>query len=119
MQIVEKRGGVRRIVEHVGSARGDADLAVLLQAARERMHEGQQVFDLGPDIAGQDAPNGAAPVSGSTAMVAASRCEVLWQVLTDAYAQLGFDAVGDEAFEGDGAGSDRGACLEAGHGRCP
>jgi hypothetical protein len=36
MQIVEKSGGVRRIVEHIGSAHTDAELAVLMQAARER-----------------------------------------------------------------------------------
>jgi hypothetical protein len=33
VQIVQKRGGVRRIVEHVGSAHTDAELAVLMQTA--------------------------------------------------------------------------------------
>ncbi len=41
MQIVEKRGGVRRIVAHIGSAHSDAELALLMQAARERLHAGQ------------------------------------------------------------------------------
>ena len=50
MQIVEKRSGVRRIVEHVGSARDEFELAVLVQVARERSHAGQQVLDLGLEV---------------------------------------------------------------------
>lgn len=97
MQIVEKRGGIRRIVEHVGSARDDTSLAVLLQAARERLHEGQQAFDL--DLGGDktDQAAGVSPAVAS-AVVTGTRCEVLWQVLTGAYARLGFDVLGDEAF---------------------
>ncbi|MBL0704909.1 hypothetical protein [Sinomonas cellulolyticus] len=37
VQIVEKRSGVRRILEHLGSAHGEADLAVLMQAAQDRL----------------------------------------------------------------------------------
>ena len=51
VQIVEKRSGVRRIVEHVGSARDGFELAVLVQVARERLHAGQQVLDLGLEVA--------------------------------------------------------------------
>jgi len=38
VQIVEKRRGVRRIVAHVGSAHDDAELAVLMASARDRIH---------------------------------------------------------------------------------
>jgi len=38
VQIVEKRNGRRRILEHVGSAHDEAELAVLLSAAQQRVH---------------------------------------------------------------------------------
>lgn len=47
VQIVEKRSGVRRILEHLGSAHSEADLAALVQAAQDRLNAGQQAFDLG------------------------------------------------------------------------
>jgi hypothetical protein len=34
VQIVEKRGGVRRIVEHVGSAHAEVELAMLARSPR-------------------------------------------------------------------------------------
>jgi hypothetical protein len=46
VQIVEKRHGVGRIVAHVGSAHDDVELAVLMASARDRIHAGQQAFDL-------------------------------------------------------------------------
>lgn len=81
-------------MEHVGSARDETDLAVLVRAARERLHEGQQAFDL--DLGGNEPGQTATTISD--AVVTATRCEVLWQVLAGAYTQLGFDALGDEAF---------------------
>src|SRR5665647_1327729 len=96
VQIVEKRGGVRRIVEHVGSAHDEAGLSVLVQVARERLHAGQQVLDLGldPAVTPAAADGGAA----GQAVVTGTASQVLWQVLTDAYARLGFEVLGDEAF---------------------
>nr|WP_245192276.1 hypothetical protein [Arthrobacter pigmenti] len=69
----------------------------MLQAARERLHEGQQAFDL--DLGGDktDQASGASSAV-SSAVVTGSECEVLWQVLTGAYTRLGFDILGDEAF---------------------
>jgi hypothetical protein len=97
VQIVEKRAGVRRIVEHVGSARDEVELAVLVQVARARLHAGQQVLDLGLDaVTGPSAPAGASPAG--QVVVTGTASQVLWQVLTDAYARLGFDVLGDEAF---------------------
>ena len=96
VQIVEKRRGVRRIVEHVGSAHDEAGLSVLVQVARERLHAGQQVLDLGldPAVTPAAADGGAA----GQAVVTGTASQVLWQVLTDAYARLGFEVLGDEAF---------------------
>src|SRR5665647_710904 len=47
VQVVTREG--RRVVEidHVGSAHTDAELELLVQAARERLRPGQEVFDLG------------------------------------------------------------------------
>jgi hypothetical protein len=89
VQIVEKRHGVRRIVAHVGSAHDDAELAVLMTSARDRIHASQQAFDL--STAAVTAASGGAVVTGSAS-------EVLWDVLVDAYRRLGFDVVADEAF---------------------
>ena len=97
VQIVEKRRGVRRIVEHVGSAHDEVELAVLVQVARARLHAGQQVLDLGLDaVTDPEVPAGAGPAG--QVVVTGTASQVLWQVLTDAYAQLGFDVLGDEAF---------------------
>ncbi|WP_409046899.1 hypothetical protein AB2L57_09255 [Microbacterium sp. HA-8] len=41
VQIVRKHRGVRTIVEHIGSAHDDAQLAALVQIAKERITVGQ------------------------------------------------------------------------------
>ena len=90
VQIAHTRRGVQSIVEHIGSAHDDAQLAALVQTAKDKIHAGQQSFDLdaltpGPSVT-------AAPtVVGSTS-------RVLWAVLEDAYARLGFDTVDDDVF---------------------
>ena len=88
VQIVEKRNGRRRIVEHIGSAHDDTELAVLISAAQQRLH-GHQDEMLPIETLRRDP---AAPVVDRTAS------QLLWTVLTRAFAQLGFDAVEDEAF---------------------
>jgi hypothetical protein len=47
VQIVTRRGRQVEQVEHLGSARTDADLALLLAAARDRLAPGQEALDLG------------------------------------------------------------------------
>ena len=88
MQIVEKRNGRRRIVEHIGSARDEVELAALMSAARQRVNGVQD--DMLPFEASQRAVLG--PVVEHTAS------EVLWRVLINAYRQLGFDQINDEVF---------------------
>jgi DDE family transposase len=88
VQIVHKRGRDVVGIEHIGSAHDDGQLALLLEIARQRLHPGQDSLDLG--LAGGGVGVGARIVS--------TRSRLLWQVLTGGYAQLGFDALADEAF---------------------
>ena len=48
VQVVAKEHGVRRIVEHLGSAHDEAELAALMRLGRQRLLAGQQVLGLGP-----------------------------------------------------------------------
>ena len=88
VQIAERVAGRDRVLEHLGSAHTDADLAALLETARGRLHPGQAELDLS---AGR-VPTGHAVITGK-------RHAVLWQVLTEAYARLGFDILDDAAFK--------------------
>ena len=95
VQIVHKRG--RRVVgiEHIGSAHDDAQLAVLMEVARQRLHEGQQELELTPPAA---ASQGVEQSASPGARVTGTRSQLLWDVLTSAYDRLGFGTIGDEAF---------------------
>ena len=88
VQIVEKRNGRRRILEHVGSAHDETELAVLLSAAQQRVHGVQDEMLL----VEQPRREPVGPI------VEHASSEVLWRVLTDAYARLGFDQIDDEVF---------------------
>lgn len=123
VQVVVKDHGEVVDVEHVGSAHTDADLALLLAAAQERLAPGQEALDLGEltveparvsDTADWTrppaAPAGSAPEVAPTTGVGRPRSDraggrvvataalTLWNVLVDAYSHLGFDILGDEAF---------------------
>jgi hypothetical protein len=89
VQIVHKRG--RRVTanEHIGSAHTVAELALLSEIARQRLHEGQQTLEF---LAMTPSETGA-----GGARVVDTRSQLLWQVLQDAYTRLGFSAVSDEA----------------------
>ena len=78
-------------IEHIGSAHTDAELALLSEIARQRLHEGQQTLEFLATTPGQTKAVGGARVVDT-------RSQLLWQVLADAYARLGFTAVADEAF---------------------
>ena len=47
VRIAERCDGHDVVVEHVGTARTPAELAVLMARVRRRMQEGKGVFDLG------------------------------------------------------------------------
>jgi hypothetical protein len=90
VQIVWSSRRGSRSIEHLGSARGEAELAALKATAAERLVAGQTELDLG--VAGRP---GSAPLP-----ITASRAAHLWDALSRAYEVLGFDkaAGGDEVF---------------------
>ena len=97
MQIVSKSGGVRRIVEHLGSAHDETEVAALLEVGRQRIAawQGQGLLDL----------ESLDPAAGRTGLVGATveskRSGLLWDVLHGAYTRLGLRNAtgGDRAFE--------------------
>ena len=97
VQIVSKSDGVRRIVEHLGSAHGETELEVLLEAGRQKIAawQGQGLLDL---ESLEPAP-GHANLARTT--VESKHSRLLWEVLHGAYRRLGLgEAVGgDRAFE--------------------
>ena len=105
VQVVAKDHGVRRIVEHLGSAHDEAELAALMRLGRQRLLAGQQVLDLGP-ILNDDADEvgGQAPGDGGAVrrpQIISRRSGWLIEALRSAYRRLGLgEAVGgDRAFE--------------------
>ncbi|EJN83563.1 transposase, IS4-like family protein [Actinomyces naeslundii str. Howell 279] len=97
VQIVSKSGGVRRIVEHLGSAHDETELEVLLEAGRQKIAawQGQGLLDL---EALEPAPG---RTGLATTSVESKHSRLLWEVLHGAYRRLGLgEAVGgDRAFE--------------------
>ena len=89
VQLAERRDGRNVILEHVGTARSEAELAVLVAEAHRRMRPGQDALDLGVE---------GAPPPTRSGVITGKRSALLWRVLTDAYARLGFDVVDDPAF---------------------
>jgi len=115
VQIAESVGGRRRIVRHVGSARDEVELGLLMEQARRLLADDRQgVLDLGltpmAAKAVMVAPPGspglfADPASPSPARVMVPRSRVLktssgvlYEALAGVYTSLGFDIVGDDSF---------------------
>ncbi|MBA2390999.1 MAG: IS1634 family transposase [Geodermatophilaceae bacterium] len=115
VQIAESVDGRRRIVRHVGSARDEADLGLLLEEAHRLLADDrQEVLDLGiTPVAAKVAmsapavPQGLFADPGATpaARTMVSRSQVLktssgllYEALAGAYTSLGFDIVADESF---------------------
>ncbi|WP_353354516.1 IS1634 family transposase, partial [Intrasporangium sp. DVR] len=89
VQIAERRAGRDVVLEHVGTAHGEAELAVLMAEAKRRLRPGQESLDL--DLPG-------VPAQGRAGVITGKRSALLWHVLASVYARLGFDAVDDAAF---------------------
>jgi hypothetical protein len=117
VQIAEYVDGRRRIVAHLGSARTEAELGLLLEQARGLLADAAQgELDLGVEATARRARlapaapqaalfGGAARPSERVqeARVAAPRVvgtcsRLLFDVLAEVYGSLGFTAVGDETF---------------------
>lgn len=90
VQIVEKRHGQRRILEHLGSAHTEAELAALMQVGREKPAVNRPALNF-DDRAGGRPAAGAAVVEGQSS-------QLLVEVIRAAWDRLGFDRVKDEAF---------------------
>lgn len=90
VQIVEKRHGRRTIVEHLGSAHTEAELAALLQIGQEKLAVNQPVLDFADGAGGR-------PVAGG-AVVEGQSSRLLVEVIGAAWGRLGFDRIRDEAF---------------------
>ena len=97
VQIAVKEGGVRRIVEHLGSAHDETEAAALAEVGRQKIaaEQGQGLLDL----------ESLEPAPGRTGLVGTTveskRSGLLWDVLHEAYARLGLGNAtgGDRAFE--------------------
>jgi hypothetical protein len=115
VQIAESVGGRRRIVRHVGSARDEADLGLLLEEAQRLLADDRQgVLDLGITPVASKAvmvapagPQGlfpspvatpAAPTMVSRSQVVKTSSGLLYEALAGVYTSLGFDIVADENF---------------------
>ncbi len=111
VQIAESVDGKRRIVRHVGSARDEAELGLLLaEAQRLLADDAQHELDLGltPRVPkavlvpapAQELVPGERPVRGWVRRphVLKTNSGLLYEALAGVYAGLGFDAVGDDVF---------------------
>ena len=115
VQIAESVAGRRRIVRHVGSARDEGELGLLIEEANRLLADDQQgVLDLGitPAVpkATMVAPSTQAELFASTAGTPPSRqlvsrprvlktsSRLLYDALAGVYSSLGFDVVDDEVF---------------------
>jgi len=101
VQIAVKEGRRDKVIEHLGSAHTEAELAALMEIGRHRIAPDQLALELTPTPpAVQGFPRVSVPV-GTDAVVASKRSGLLWDVLHGAYTCLGLgDATGgDRAFE--------------------
>ncbi|WP_455900739.1 IS1634 family transposase [Rhodococcus gordoniae] len=87
VQIAAKQGRRDKVLEHLGSAHTDSELAALLEAAREKLLAGQQELDLDLGTTTSAAPT-----------ITGKRSRWLIEVIAAAWRRLGFDVVDNEAF---------------------
>lgn len=98
VQLARRVDGRDKIIKHLVSAHNDAELAVLIEIARQQLDPGQGEFDLGlaPEAAADSAPS---PAQTDGAVVTGHASRLLWDALQQAYRACGFDRINDDAFE--------------------
>ena len=101
VQIAVKEGRRDKVIEHLGSAHTEAELAALMEIGRHRIAPDQLALDLTPTPPAVSGLLTASAPVGTDAVVASKRSGLLWDVLHRAYTCLGLgDATGgDRAFE--------------------
>lgn len=87
VQIAAKEGRRDKVLEHLGSAHTDGELAALLGKAREKLLAGQQQLDLEFGATTSSAPT-----------ITGKRSRWLIEVIDTGWRRLGFDVVDSEAF---------------------
>lgn len=87
VQIAAKQGRRDKVLEHLGSAHTEQELAALLETAREKLLAGQQQLDL--DLGTN---------TDAAAVITGKRSRWLIEVLDTAWRRLGFDVIDNEAF---------------------
>lgn len=87
VQIAANQGGRDKVLEHLGSAHTDSELAAPLEAAQEKLFAGQQELDLDLGTTTCSAPT-----------ITGKRFCWLIEVIAAAWRRLGFDVVDNEAF---------------------
>lgn len=86
VQVVAKEGRRNRILEHVGSAHTDVELAALMESGRAKIHARQGELDLELEA------------DPSQALVQSQSSRLLVEVIASAWDTLGFDQLADKAF---------------------
>ena len=101
VQIAVKEGRRDKVIEHLGSAHTEAELAALMEIGRHRIAPDQLALELTPTPPAVPGLPTASDAVGTDAVVASKRSALLWEVLHEAYTRLGLgEAVGgDRAFE--------------------
>jgi hypothetical protein len=80
--------------DHIGSAQDEAQLAMLLEMARARLHAGQQMLPLEENATTTGRGRRTRePVVEQTASL------IVWEALEAVYAWLGFNQIGDNTFK--------------------
>ena len=101
VQIAVKEGRRDKVIEHLGSAHTEAELAALMEIGRHRIAPDQLTLELTPTPPAVPGLPTASDAIGTDAVVESKRSALLWEVLHEAYTRLGLgEAVGgDRAFE--------------------
>lgn len=98
VQIAYTKRGVQKIIEHIGSGHTDAEVAALVQVAKDKITGDQLQLDLQiPVPAATPAEKPAAAPAGP--VVTGTSSQLLWEVLEGTYDRIGFNTVGDDTFK--------------------